>query len=194
MTTVANNIHIDHVGVKRSRSSPENRSCFPFYTLPKPDYESENVDEGMAFFIQRVNSWLKYGELSFTAKSGHQTVNMISHFIQACGYNFTMDLLLPVVAYCDRFVAARGTITRGAVPSLVCLSCMVTLKFWMDPGTSLYIAASFLRVSWRDMPKIEAEFLRSIDYRLFMKDEDIETYSVLKGLHRIETRSSNRYL
>jgi hypothetical protein len=64
----------------------------------------------------------------------------------------------------------------------------------MDPGTSLYIAASFLRVSWRDMPKIEAEFLRSIDYRLFMKDEDIETYSVLKGLHRIETRSSNRYL
>ncbi|PRP88114.1 hypothetical protein PROFUN_04205 [Planoprotostelium fungivorum] len=155
-------------------------------------YEREPEDtiiyftqEGIESFTRLVNSWLARGEERYTTDTSVLILNTIINRTASYDYEASKELIASVMAYCSLYVSSRKRgqrgITREHMPSLLCITTTVALKYIIDE------AALDDELSWCMRPEVlhaaELEFLDAIEYRLYIRDiESTIEYAHVEGL------------
>ncbi|PRP76001.1 cyclin-P3-1-like [Planoprotostelium fungivorum] len=129
------------------------------------------------YLQETLNSYIKKNEVSISFAETEEFIDMIKDMVHISKHSFSNSFLIPVIIYCDRFIEKVGRIARKGVLAMLFTSTFLTLKFWIDEGVSLYRTARYLKIRQSVMVRVEAQFLKKIEFRLFICPADIRRHT-----------------
>jgi len=85
-------------------------------------------------------------------------------------------LLTVVIKYASTFVASNG-VRQVVLLHLLLISAIVTIKMWGTENMAVnQIVADLFKLAIVDVNNMEREFLKSLDYKLYVRDTELATY------------------
>eukprot|EP01119_Soliformovum_irregulare_P004421 TRINITY_DN15414_c0_g1_i1.p1 TRINITY_DN15414_c0_g1~~TRINITY_DN15414_c0_g1_i1.p1 ORF type:complete len:196 (+),score=38.29 TRINITY_DN15414_c0_g1_i1:326-913(+) len=123
-----------------------------------------------------VNGWIKAGQAKLDREMLKTYLDCIKNLIKLMGYRFTKTLLLPTIIYADKFVQSSGLLDSTQIFHLLLISSLVATKFWEDTGADMNLASYISGISKKEICDMERTFLKSIDFALFIDQEDVDEF------------------
>jgi hypothetical protein len=94
--------------------------------------------------------------------------------LRNAGQKFNKQLYPSTFIYAQKYVDQFGTIPRETVLTVLLMSAIVAVKFWVDVGdVDMRQIAHLAGVSRDHILRLERKFLRALDYNLFIKPSEI---------------------
>src|SRR5262249_22046726 len=94
--------------------------------------------------------------------------------------NFRDNLLSSTFIYATRFIQNNGLIQREQVLTVLLISAITAVKFWIDVGdVDLAKIAQIAGIPKEEMLGLERTFLRTLNYSLFLQPNEIQAWSAL---------------
>lgn len=149
-------------------------------------HSTSEVDEltshSMALYSGVLLSWLEkydsqyyYGHpLQEVKKLVSDTLDLLVGLLHYFSVPTTM--LAVVIKYADAFVSRNG-IRQVVLLHLLFISTISTIKMWGTENMAVnQIIADLFHLSLVDINNMEREFLKSLDYELYLTDADVAAY------------------
>jgi len=138
-------------------------------------------DSSVRLYIeQQVAGWIReQGGNHFTKRSrqpttlARATVELITSFLNAqrC---FATPLVQVAFHYAETYVRRAGLCLMDAFDILL-TSSIIAVKFWKEERSNINLmASSTFNISVSDIHKMERDFLKGIDYELYLTAQEIE--------------------
>lgn len=162
------------------------------------------VDHPMALYSGVLLSWLEKHDAQYFYSQPPQEVrklvkDTLDLLVGVLNYfSCPTTMLAVVIKYADAFVMRNG-IRQVVLLHLLFISTITTIKMWGTENMAVnQIIADLFRLSLVDINNMEREFLKSLNYELYLTDADVSGYlasitakhvaSVLR--HRVRTSTS----
>lgn len=126
------------------------------------------------FMLQMVNSWLHKDSKPVTREMLKDILSCVKSTLLSSGQKLKGNLLVSTFIYAHKYIQRYGYISREKVLTVILMSAIVAVKFWVDIGdVDLSKVAYIAGISTSKMLRLERIFLKTLDYKLFINPGDI---------------------
>lgn len=146
------------------------------------DTIKERKNRRQFFILDLINTWVA-PEIQLTIISMNKLLNYFEQFINSIIESDKQNcvLILPAIVYCDKFLKKKNNklMTLDDLAKTLGISVILAMKFYAEfPSFNYDRVGAHLDTSKKQLIELEREFLLTLDFRLFLQEEDILQYKL----------------